>query len=101
MMEMQIEVATDLLENTNVPLDSISVEARFGSYRLLARHFAARKGSCLAAQDASDFAASSLVRFVATGIAVAMRMLFGPAIWFFDKFSTVRLREYWLSARTE
>jgi transcriptional regulator GlxA family with amidase domain len=44
MTDIRIIVATDLLENTSMKLDSIAIEAGFGSYRAFARDFAARKG---------------------------------------------------------
>lgn len=46
MTDIRIVVATDLLENTSMKLDSIAAEAGFGSYRAFARDFAARKGCC-------------------------------------------------------
>lgn len=46
MTDIRIEVATELLENTSMKLDSISAEAGFASYRAFARNFAARKGCC-------------------------------------------------------
>ncbi len=46
MKEIQVEVATGLLEDGGNDLDFISMEAGFGSYRAFARAFAARKGCC-------------------------------------------------------
>jgi AraC-like DNA-binding protein len=46
MTDIRIVVATDLLENTRMKLDSIAAEAGFGSYRAFARDFASRKGCC-------------------------------------------------------
>jgi AraC-like DNA-binding protein len=46
MTDVRVEMATELLEDTSIKLDSIATESGFGSYRAFARAFADRKACC-------------------------------------------------------